>query len=43
MLETGRIGLGIEWLDFKPDRALSELTESLVRQKYSQAEFITKR
>ncbi len=43
MLETGRIGFGIEWSDFKPDRALSEWTESLVRQKYSQAEFITKR
>ncbi len=43
MLETGRIGFGIEWSDFKPDRALSEGAESLVRQKYSQAEFITKR
>jgi lipoate-protein ligase A len=40
---VGRVEFGIEWSDFKPDRALMELAESLVRQKYSQAEFVTKR
>ena len=37
MLETGRIGFGIEWSDFKPDRALSEQAEQLAAQKYSQS------
>jgi len=43
MLEAGRVEFGIEWSDFEPDRTLSGRAESLARQKYSQAEFITKR
>jgi len=43
MREAGRVELGIEWSEFEPDRALSERAESLVLEKYSQAEFITKR
>jgi len=37
MLEMGRIGFGIEWPDFKPDRALMEQAEQLAAQKYSQS------
>jgi len=40
---VGRVEFGVEWSDFDPDRTLSERVETLVRQKYSQAEFITKR
>jgi len=43
MADVGRVELGAEWSDFKPDAALREKAESLVRQKYSQPEFITKR
>jgi lipoate-protein ligase A len=43
MGDVGRVEFGIEWSDFAPDQTLSERAESLVRQKYSQAEFITKR
>lgn len=43
MCEAGRVESGIEWSDFEPDRAMWERVESLVRQKYSQTEFITKR
>ncbi len=43
MSDVGHVELGAAWLDFEPDRILSERAESLVRQRYSQAEFITKR
>jgi lipoate-protein ligase A len=43
MREAGRSKFGIGWADYEPDRTLTELAETLVRQKYSQAEFITKR
>jgi len=43
MSDVGRIEMGIEWSDFDPDPALRERVESLVRQKYSQQEFITRR
>jgi lipoyl(octanoyl) transferase len=43
MADVGHDELGIEWSDFEPDQALRERAESLVRQKYSQPEFITKR
>jgi len=34
---------GAEWLDFAPDQSLRERVEALVRQKYAQPEFITRR
>jgi lipoate-protein ligase A len=43
MAEAGRTDWGAEWSAFEPDAALRERVESLVRQKYSQPEFITKR
>ena len=43
MCDVGRVECGVEWSDFEPDRTLSERANSLVRQKYSQTEFITKR
>jgi len=43
MLDAGHEEAGIKWSDFKPDGALQERVESLVRQKYSQPEFISKR
>ncbi len=43
MADVGHVELGAAWLDFEPDRILSERAESLARQKYSQMEFITKR
>jgi lipoate-protein ligase A len=43
MSEVGQVEWGIEWLDFQPDPELSEQVDSLVRQKYSQPEFITRR
>jgi lipoyl(octanoyl) transferase len=43
MSDAGGADFGIAWSDFKPDPALREHAESLARQKYSQAEFITRR
>jgi lipoate-protein ligase A len=43
MCDVGRVECGVEWADFEPDRTLSERANSLVRQKYSQTGFITKR
>ena len=43
MGDVGRAAFGVEWLDFEPDEPLRERAEALVRQKYSQPEFITKR
>ena len=43
MGDVARAALGVEWLDFEPDGPLRERAEVLVRQKYSQPEFITKR
>jgi len=36
MRKAGRAEFGIEWSEFKPDRTLSEQTEHLAAQKYSQ-------
>jgi lipoate-protein ligase A len=43
MADAGQIDWGARWSAFEPDAALRERAESLVRQKYSQTEFITKR
>ncbi len=43
MCDVGRMEMGIEWSDFKPDAALQERADSLARRKYSQREFITRR
>jgi len=43
MAEVGRMDWGANWSAFEPDAALRERAASLVRQKYSQPEFITKR
>ncbi len=43
MGDAARAAFGAEWLEFEPDGPLRERTEALVRQKYSQPEFITKR
>jgi len=43
MVEEGATASGIAWSDFAPDRPLRERTAALVRQKYSQPEFITRR
>ena len=43
MCAAGRHDWGAEWSGFEPDAALCEQAEALVRQKYSQREFITKR
>ena len=43
MCDAARTAFGVEWLDFEPDGPLRERTEALVRQKYSQPEFITRR
>jgi len=43
MIEAGAAASGIIWSDFEPDEPLNEWAEALVRQKYSQAQFITKR
>ncbi len=43
MSDAGQNEWGIEWSAFEPDQTLSERAESLVRQKYLQPEFITKR
>jgi lipoate-protein ligase A len=43
MADAGQIDCGARWSAFEPDAALRERAESLVRQKYSQTEFITRR
>ncbi len=43
MLDAARDAWGVEWSEFEPDAMLRERAESLVRQKYSQREFISKR
>jgi len=43
MGEVARAAFGVEWLDFEPDGPLRERAETLVRQKYSQPEFIAGR
>jgi lipoyl(octanoyl) transferase len=43
MGDVARAAFGVGWLDFEPDGPLRERTEALVRQKYSQPEFITMR
>ncbi|HXR48857.1 MAG TPA: hypothetical protein VN784_15590 [Candidatus Limnocylindrales bacterium] len=43
MGDVARAAFGAGWLDFEPDGPLRERTEALVRQKYSQPEFITRR
>lgn len=43
MRDVARAAFGVGWLDFEPDRPLWERAEALVRQKYSQVDFITKR
>ena len=40
---SGRLPRETEWLDFEPDEPLRQRADALVRQKYSQREFITKR
>jgi lipoate-protein ligase A len=43
MCDVGRIAGETEWSDFEPDGPLRQRADALVRQKYSQPEFITKR
>lgn len=43
MRDVARADFGFEWRDFEPDGLLRERAEVLVRQKYSQPEFITRR
>jgi len=43
MCDAGRAAWAVKWLDFEPDGMLRGRTETLVRQKYSQPGFITKR
>ena len=43
MCEVGRIAGEAKWSDFEPDEPLRQRADVLVRQKYSQPEFITKR
>jgi len=43
MCDVARAVFGVEWLDFEPDGPLRARVEALVRQKYSQPEFITRR
>jgi lipoate-protein ligase A len=43
MLDAAGDAWEVEWSEFEPDAALRERAESLVRQKYSQREFISKR
>jgi hypothetical protein len=43
MLDAARDAWGVDWSEFEPDAMLRERAESLVRQKYSQREFISKR
>ncbi|HKW29502.1 MAG TPA: hypothetical protein VJT54_09210 [Verrucomicrobiae bacterium] len=43
MCDVAQAVFGVEWSDFEPDEPLRKRTEALVRQKYSQLEFITGR
>ena len=43
MCDVAQAVFGAEWTDFEPDEPLRKRTEALVRQKYSQPEFITRR
>jgi lipoate-protein ligase A len=43
MCDVGQIAGETEWSDFEPDGPLRRRADALVRQKYSQPEFITKR
>jgi lipoate-protein ligase A len=43
MCDVGRAEFGIEWSEFKPDRALSERAEHLAAQKYSKNAYNQKR
>jgi hypothetical protein len=43
MCDVGQIALETPWSDFEPDEPLRQRADALVRQKYSQREFITKR
>jgi lipoyl(octanoyl) transferase len=43
LVEMGETASAIIWQDFEPDGPLRERAEALVRQKYSQPEFITRR
>ena len=43
MKKTGRVEMGITWVDFTPDAALLARAESLAGQKYSRREFATRR
>ncbi len=43
MCDVGGSAFGVEWSDFEPDEPLRRRAEALVRQKYSQPEFITRR
>jgi lipoate-protein ligase A len=43
LCDVGRVEFKTAWSVFTPDRTLSERAETLVREKYSQTGFITKR
>jgi lipoate-protein ligase A len=43
MCDEARSVQGAQWVEFKPDAPLSERTQELVRQKYSQASYNQKR
>jgi lipoyl(octanoyl) transferase len=43
MCDVGQMASKIKWSDFEPDGPLCQRADALVRQKYSQREFITKR
>ncbi len=43
MCDVARADFGVGWQEFEPDGPLRERAEALVRQKYSQPEFITRR
>jgi lipoate-protein ligase A len=43
MCDVGQMASETKWLDFEPDGPLCQRADALVRQKYSQREFITKR
>jgi lipoate-protein ligase A len=43
MENAGRVESGMAWSDFEPDAALRKQAELLVRQKFSNSEFITRR
>lgn len=43
MRDAAQAAFGIKWLGIEPDAPLREQTRALVRQKYSQMKFITRR